>query len=145
VGLHGTVDDPRGHLGDGDLDRRDLHGGTSVADRIHQPGGLEHQQPSLLDPDPALGDPLLHHSLRGEGLAERHTLLHPGAHEVVRTLGHADQSHAVVDPARAQSCLADGEPTVPLAQEVVARHSHRVIHDLGVPAVRAIAIAKDMG
>jgi len=72
-------------------------------------------------------------------------LLHPNAHEVVGTLRHADQTHAVVDPARAQSCLADGEPTVPLAQEVVTRHSHRVIHDLGVATVRTVAITQDMG
>ncbi|HZW45306.1 MAG TPA: acyl-CoA dehydrogenase family protein [Dermatophilaceae bacterium] len=39
----------------------------------------------------------------------------------------------------------EGEPTVPLAQEVVTRYSDRVIHDLGVAAVRTIAVAKHMG
>ena len=42
----------------GDLDGLDLGVRAPVADGVHQPCGLEHQQPQLLDLHPRLGDPL---------------------------------------------------------------------------------------
>ena len=57
--------------GAADLDRRDLDARALVADGVHQPGGLERQQPGLLDLDARLGDPVLDDALVGERLAER--------------------------------------------------------------------------
>jgi hypothetical protein len=53
-----------------------------VAPGIHQPGGLEHQQPQLLDPHPRLGDPVADHALLRERRAERDPRLGARAHRI---------------------------------------------------------------
>ena len=65
------------------------------------------------------------------------------AHQLDGPLGHADRAHAVVDPARAQPGLRDGEP-VPLAgDEVLGGHPDVVEDELGVAAVVAVVVAHD--
>ena len=71
VRLDRLVDHPLGHRRNRDLDRLDLGVRALVADGVHQPRGLQHQQPGLLDPHPRLGDPVLDDALVGERLAER--------------------------------------------------------------------------
>ena len=109
---------------------------------VHEPGGLEDQQPGLLDPDPRLGDPVLDHALLGERAAERGPLRDPPAQQFQRPLGATDQPHAVVDPARAEPGLGDGEPAALLADEVGGRHPDPVEHHLGVAAVRRVVVAE---
>ncbi len=58
VNLNRAIDDPQADLGDGELDPGDLDPGVLVADRVHQPRRLHHQQPGHLEVDPALGDPV---------------------------------------------------------------------------------------
>ena len=121
VHLDRLVEDPLDGRGGGDLDRLDLGVRALVADGVHQPGGLEHQQPKLLDPHPRLGDPLADHALAGQRLAERHPLHGAPAHHLDRALGDADGAHAVVDPAGAEAGLGDREPVALLADEVRGR------------------------
>ena len=71
VHLDRAVDHLAGDLGGRDLDRRDLDPGALVAGDVHQPRGLQGQQPRLLDLDPRLGDPVADHALPGKRLAER--------------------------------------------------------------------------
>src|SRR2546430_8080601 len=49
VYLNRTVDHAHHHLRRGDLDRRDLDPRALVAGGVHEPGGLQRQQPRLLD------------------------------------------------------------------------------------------------
>ncbi len=143
VGLHGAVDDVLDHLGGGDLDRLDLAVGASVADRVHQPGGLEHQQPQLLDRDPGLGDPLADHALAGQRLAERDPSLDPLTHQLDGPLGQPDRAHAVVDPAGAQSGLRDGEAVALVGDQVRRGDAHPLEPELGVAAVLVVVVAED--
>ena len=53
------------------------------------------------------------------GSTERHALLGAPAHQLERTLGQADQAHAVVDAARAEAALGDLEAAA-LAEQHVA-------------------------
>ena len=53
-------------------------------------------------------------------------------HELEGTLGHADRAHAVVDAAWAEAGLGDGEAAALLTEEVVGRHAHVLVDDLGM-------------
>src|ERR1700691_2271472 len=142
VSLDRLVDDPLGHGGGHDLDRLDLGVRALVAHGVHQPRGLEHEQPGLLDPNPGLGDPVLDNALLGQRLAERGPVERPVAHELQGPLGRADLPHAVVDAARSQPCLRDGEP-VPLAgDDVLVGDVHVGAVDLGVAAMRPVGVAE---
>ena len=48
-------------------------------------------------------------------------------HEPERPLGDADRAHAVVDAARAEAGLGDGEAAALLAEQVVGRHPHVLV------------------
>src|ERR1700691_5315083 len=142
VSLDRLVDDPLGHGGGDDLDRLDLGVRALVAHGVHQPRGLEHEQPGLLDPDPGLGDPVLDDALFGQRLAERRPAGGPLAHQPQRALGRADHPHAVVDPAGAQPGLRDREPVALPGDQVLLRHPHLVEHHIGVASVRAVRVAE---
>src|SRR6267154_1627196 len=142
VRLDRLVDHPLGHRRSGDLDRLDLGVGALVPHRVHQPRGLEDKQPGLLDPDPRLGDPVLDHALLGERPPERGPARDPLAQQFERPLGSTDHPHAVVDPARAEPGLGDGEPAALLVGQVGGGHSHVGEADLGVPAVRRVVVAE---
>ncbi len=119
--LDGPVDhvggDPRRH----DLDGGDLEAGALVADRVHQPRRLEREQAGLLDRDPALRHPVLHHALVGQRLAERRPHLRAHAHELERLLRQPDRPHAVVDAAGAEAGLRDREAAALLTQQARRR------------------------
>src|ERR671930_1083 len=70
---------------------------AAVAHRVHQPGGLEDQQPRLLDLDPRLGDPALDHPVVDDRLPERGARSRALAHHLERALGHPDRAHRMVD------------------------------------------------
>ena len=57
-------------------------------------------------------------------------------HELEGPLGHADGAHAVVDAAWPEAGLGDGEAAALLAEEVVGRHAHVLVDDLGMAAAR---------
>ena len=143
VRLDGAVDDLLDDLGGGDLDRLDLGVRAAVADGVHQPRGLEHQQPQLLDRDPRLGDPLADHALPGQRLAEGDPALDPLAHQLDRPLGQPDRAHAVVDPARAEPGLRDREagPSSPIRLLAGTRTSSK--RQLGVAAVLVVVVPED--
>jgi hypothetical protein len=66
------------------------------------------------------------------------------AHEPDRLLGHPDGAHAVVDAARAEAGLGDGEPLPLLTDEVVRRHPDVVEDELGVATVVMVVVAEDL-
>src|SRR5215475_7251137 len=142
VRLDGLVQHPLGHRRGDDLDGLDLPVRALVPDRVHQPGGLQHQQPGLLDPDPGLGDPVLDDALLGQRLAERDPAGDPLAHQRQGPLARADLPHAVVDPARPEPGLGDGEPLALPGDQVLRGHPHVGELDLGVPAVRPVGVAE---
>ncbi len=80
---------------DGDLDRLDLGHRRAVADGVHEPGGLEHQQAQRLELDAGLGDPLAHArpARRAGGRTRRAD---------ARAL--ADERRARARPCRARAC-----------------------------------------
>src|SRR5581483_2045765 len=147
VGLHGVVDDVERHVGDGDLDPGDLGPGGLVAGGVHQPGGVERVEAGLVDGDAGVGHPGLHHALVGQGLAEGAAGVGPSAHELQRPFGGADRPHAVVDAARAEAGLGDGEAAALLAEEVGHRDAHvlqRHLHvALGVVVAEDEHVAQD--
>ena len=104
-----------------DLDRRDLGARVLVADGVHQPRGLQRQQPR-----PSRSRCATRRSSPGccarvgDRLAERLALRRAPAHQLERPLGRADRAHAVVDAARAEAGLGDHE-AVALAGEEVRR------------------------
>ena len=101
--LDRAVDHAAGEARRDDLDRGDLLLRVLVADGVHHPRGLQHEQARLLDLDPRLGDPLAHDALRGERPAERDAVAHAVDHQLERALAHPDRAHAVVDAARARA------------------------------------------
>src|SRR6266568_3050039 len=142
VRLYCLVDDPFSGRGGENLDRLDLGVGALVADRVHQPGGLEDEQPGRLDPDARLRDPVLDHALLGQGPPERRALAHPAAHEFQGPLGRPDHPHAVVNPARSQPGLGYGEPIAFAADEVGRWHPGPGELDLGVATVGRVVVAE---
>src|SRR5579859_5038518 len=142
VGLDGLVEHPLGHGRGHDLDRLDLAVRALVAHGVHQPRGLEHQQPGLLDPDPGLGDPVLDDPLLGQRLAERGPGGHALARELQGVLSRADLPHAVVDAPGAQPRLRDREPLSLPGDQVLGRDVHVGEDDLGVAAVRPVGVAE---
>ena len=109
------VDDPCGHVGRSDLDRRDLYRSAAVADGVHEPRGLKHQEANHLDANACLSDPVLEYALLGNRLAESHTAFGTFAHEVKSTLCHANQTHRMVDSTWSKTSLSDCEAAVKLA------------------------------
>src|SRR5919107_1631822 len=107
-GLDGPVQNPQGRVRGDELYHGDLCLRLLVAHRVHHVGGLQRQEPGLLDLHPRVGDPLHDHTLLSERLAERLALFDPLAHQLDRPLGDPDEAHAVVDTARAQATLRDG-------------------------------------
>ena len=141
VHLNCPVDHVASHVGRHHLDHRDLGAGHLVAGHVHQPGGLEREQPRHVDLAARLGDALLRDRLRGDGLAECHARRGALAHQFERALGQADQAHAVVDPARPEPALCDLE-TAPLAQQDAGnRHPHILEVHLDV-AMRRVVVAE---
>ena len=125
-----------------DLDHRDLGARFLVAVAVHHPGGLQGQQPRLLDHDARLGDPLLRHGLVGDARAKGDTARRAPAHPFEWPLGEPDKSDAMVNPARSEQALGDLEPAAFAVQHVCRRHPYIVAHHLGM-AMRRLVIAKD--
>ena len=142
VGLDRLVDHPLGHGRGYDLDRLDLGVRALVAHGVHQPRGLQHEQPGLLDPDPGLGDPVLDDALLGQRLAERGPGQGPGTHELQGLLGGSDHPHAMVDAPGSQPRLRDREPLALARDEVFLGDVHVGEVDLGVAAVRPFGVAE---
>ena len=84
---------------------------------VDAPGGVEHQEARGVDLGAALGHPALDGPLQAQRLPRRQ--LSPGGpvtHEVEGALADADPPHAVVDAARTQPGLGDGEAGSAIAQ-----------------------------
>ena len=122
-----------GHLGRRHLDFGDLLAGLLVANRVHAPGGVQRQQPGLVDRDPGVGDALAVaaevHQRLAEGGARQPAL----DGQLERHLGLADQPHAVVHATGTEPPLGDLEGTSLTEQDVLLRHPDVVEADLAVP------------
>ena len=85
---------------------------------VELPGGVEHQQPGLLDGDPGVGDPLAVAAEVDQRLPEGGAVEPAADAELQRRLGEPDQPHAVVDPAGAEPALRDRERLAGPGQDV---------------------------
>ena len=141
VCLDRSVDHLQADVGDGELDAGDFDAGVLVADRVHEPGGLHHEQARHLQLDPRLGDPVADVPVVGDGVAEGLAVIGTLAHELERSLARADRTHAVVDPPRTESRLGDQEPH-PLAGQDVARRNAHVLERQDAVALR-LGVAED--
>ena len=111
-------------FGTANLMPRDLDPRVAVADRVHQPRGLHHEQPRHLELDPRLGDPVADVGVLGDRLAERLARVGPCAHQLERPLGRPDRPHAVVDPTRTEPGLGDHEAHPLAGDDVLGRDAH---------------------
>jgi len=132
VHLNRSVDDRQRDLRSRHLDRRDLRLRCLVADGVHQVCGLEREQPDHLDVDACLGDPVLDVGVLADRFAEGDTGLRPLAHQFQCPLGHADCTHAVVDAAGSEACLADREALAFALEHVFEWHPHVLEVNFGV-------------
>ena len=122
--LDGLVNDHLRHVGRDDFDLRDLAFGALHADGIHQPRGLEREQPRLLDGHARVGDDVAIAAQHRQRLAEGDARERPLAHELQGPFGGADDAHAMVDAARTQPPLSDLKTAARPADEVIQRHAH---------------------
>src|SRR5262249_5492733 len=106
-----------------------------VADRVHEPCGLEDQQPQLLDPHAGLGNPVLDDALLGQRSPERPPLLSAAAHQLDGAFGAAGGPHAVMNSAGAGGGLRDRNPIALAADQVVDRDTNVAELYLGMTAV----------
>ena len=108
---------------------------------VDQPCGAQHQQPELLDLDPAVGDLFLGH-------LEIRQRTHPGlagdrslTHHVECPPGQCDGAHGVMNTPAAQPGLRDREGLALTAEDVVGRHPNVGVTDVAVRGVRLRADA----
>src|SRR5207249_7002206 len=141
VELHGALDHLQRHVGHGHLDLGDRLLGGLVADRVHHVGGVQDEQPRLVDLDARLRDALERDVVLGQPLAERHAVLRALAHELERALGDADLAHAVVDAARTQAPLGDLEAAALAQQDVRGRYAD-VLEDHFAVAVGRVVVTE---
>ena len=80
VCLNRPVDHPQGHARHHYLDHRNFRSGGFVAQSIHPMGGVQNQQPCLIDFDPRIGDVGPNRSLFGQRFAECDARLDASAH-----------------------------------------------------------------
>ena len=139
--LDGVVDDGAHPFGDQRLHGADPDPGLGVAHRVHRLRGAQHHQPQRLDLDAAPRDDLRVLAQAGQLLAERLAVEPAPDHEVERTLGRADRSHAVVDAAGAEAYLRDLEAASLPEQDVLLRHAHVGEAQVHV-AVRRVVLAE---
>src|SRR6185312_7619435 len=132
VNLNRPVDDLAQHVRRRDLDHRDLGARALVADRVHEIGRLQRQQPALLDGDARLRDALQRHRLFRDRLAERDARLGALAHFLERVFRLADGAHAVMDASGAEPPLRDLEAAAFAQKDVRRRHADIDEIDLGM-------------
>ena len=142
--LNGLVQNPLHRQRRGDLDGLNLGVRTAISHGVHQPGGLEHQQSQLLDPHAGFGDPVADHALLGQRLAERDATGGPPAHHFDGTLRNTDGPHAVVDAARPEASLGDGESAALFTDQVRHRHPDIGEPQLGMAAMVVVVVAEHL-
>ena len=82
---------------------------------------------------------MLDAGLLAEGLAKRHPVAHPLAHEIETALGHADKHHGVLKAARPQSALGNLKPAAFAQNEVLFGDADILKHEFAFSAGRVVA------
>ena len=143
VHLDGVVDDALHRQRHRDLDRLDLGVGALVAHGVHQPGGLEHQQPSLLDAPPG----------RSATCSRTTPCSASGCPNATRSSARRHISSSArsampirrmqwwIRPGPSRAC-AIANPSPSPEEDVRRRDADVVERDLGVPAVRGVVVAE---
>src|SRR5260370_38858279 len=109
MSLNRAVEYSQRHIRRHHFDHGDLGASGLAALRVHHPGCLKRQQTRLFDLDARVGDVSPNGSLFRDFSPERHAGRGAPAHFFERALGHADEAHAVMDAAWAQTALRDLE------------------------------------
>src|SRR5215475_3183567 len=140
--LDGTVDDVLGHVRGDDLNHSDFGPRGLVAGRVHHVGSVQRQQARLINLNARLGDPMARHAVIRNGATEGTAADSALAHGLQRTLGNADQPHAMMDAARAEPPLRNLEAAALAEKDVGHRHPHIVEYNFSV-AMRGIVISEN--
>ncbi len=104
--------------GGDDLDRGNRDPRRLVAAHVHRPGRLQAEQARLVDLDPRQRNLVLKVGVVGEMPAERFAFEQARGHHFQRQFALPDGAHAMVDAARAEPRLGDGESVMEAAEEV---------------------------
>src|SRR5512139_417393 len=121
--LDRLVDDLAGDVGRDHLDHRDLLLCGLVAGNVHLPRRVQREQPCLVDLQARIRDAFAPDTLLRQFLVECGPPQRAPAHQVECPLSEPDQSHAVMDAARAEPTLRDLEAAAFAQQEVRGRHA----------------------
>jgi len=141
VDLDGAVDHLERHVRCGDLDHADRRAGTLGAEAVERVRGVQGEQPRLFDFQPRVRDRFAHHALFGQRPMEGDPAAGASAHGRERAFGHADQTHAVVDAARAESALGDFEAAAKAGDQVFDWHFGLLEQHFGM-ALRGVVEAE---
>ena len=109
---------------------------------VHLPGRVQRHQPCRLHLRGGVCDPVLHRLLVGQQGAVRVARQRALAQHVERAPRDPEPAHAVVDPPRAEPLLGDQEAGTARAEQRVQRHVNVLVDDLGVTAVRPVALGR---
>ena len=135
--LHRAHHDVVQHLGHRHLHRGDIAAHLLVVVvLVDLPRGAQHQQPELLDLDPAVGDLLLRHLEVAERALPGLPGHRPLAHHVECLARHGDRAHGVVYPPAAEAGLGDRECLALAAEDMIGRYPHVVVAHVTVRGVR---------
>src|SRR3954454_23137263 len=134
VDLQRPVDDVVHDARAEELDERDVLPRGRRALRVHLPRGVQRHQARRLHLRRRIGDPVLDRLLLGERAAARLAVQRALAEHVERAPRDAEPAHAVVDAPRPEALLGDEESGALVAEQVLRRHAHVLVQDLGVVA-----------
>jgi len=123
------------HLGGLDFHRGDVRARRILVALVDVPGGIQDEEPELLQLDERVRDRLLRELLLGERAALRAAAEHALAHHPERFPDGRDGPHRMMDPSAAEASLRDQKSLAFATEEVLARNAHAVVAEVGVVAV----------
>ncbi len=136
--LDRAVDHVVQDLGAKELDQGDLLARGRSALGVDHPGRVQRHQARGRHLGRRIGYPVLHRFVARKLLAECLALQCALAEHVEGAPRLAEPAHAMVNAARSQPGLRDEETLTSLADEVLLRHAHVLIEDLGVAVAEAL-------
>ncbi|GGN80869.1 hypothetical protein GCM10011610_30650 [Nocardia rhizosphaerihabitans] len=105
---------------------------------VDAPGGVQHQEPELLQIDPAVGDPLLHRLQRAEGSVAHLPRDGAFAHHVEGLAYQGDSAHGVMHTSAAEACLGHRERTALGTEQMVDGHPDVGVSDIALVVAEAV-------
>src|SRR4051812_6511047 len=124
VRLQGSIEHAVEHVGDVELDERDLHSRGRCTLAVDQPGGMQHEQPRGADLGSAIGNPVLDGLARTKHSTWRDlTSRGVAAEDIESALADANPPHAVMNAPGTEALLRHCEAFAFLAEQVRLRYA----------------------